>query len=170
MRRELKIRISRLWFNLQYREQVALCLCALAVLAFVAYVAIARPLVEHRDATARQLIQEESRFERILSLLAQFEDSPKAKADMANAARQDLRGALLAVAQTHEITIDRIQGSAEGFTLTLNNAAAQTVFDWLAAIERELKVEPSQLTLRKNTSPNGLTAQVSFRNLNEERN
>jgi type II secretory pathway component PulM len=166
MMSDLKIRMNRLWLNLQYREQLALTLCGVAVLAFVAYVGMARPLLEHRDATAQQLVQEEARFERILSLLTQFDDSTEAKTDTANAAQQDLRGALLALAQTHEITIDRIQGSADGFTLSLNDAAAQAIFDWLAAIERELNVEPRKLNLRKNTSSNGLTAQVSFRNLN----
>ncbi len=163
----LKSSASQIWLALQYREQAALLVCATAILAFVFYIGVAQPLIDYRDATARQLATQEARFQRILGLLAQT-DAP----DAAETAPQgnnkgdnngdDVRSNVLALAQDMQLNIDRIQAGNGNFTLSINAAAPQKLFAWLARINSELRAEPITLTLRKTAARGTLSAQISF--------
>ena len=160
----LKSTASQIWLALQYREQAALLLCAMAILAFVFYIGVAQPLIDYRDATARQLASQEARFQRILNLLAQTAtpDAAQTASQNGNDSR-DVRANVLALAQGMQLNIDRIQAGNGSFTLFINAAAPQKLFAWLARINSELRAEPVNLTLRKTQARGTLSAQISFR-------
>ena len=151
--------VGRFWVSLQYREQISLVLCGTALAAFIGYVAIALPLLDYRDTTARQLANQEVRFQRIQSLLAQI--NPQT-VDRAAKISGDVRANVLALAQEEDINVDRIQAGNETFTLFLT-IAPEALFGWLARIESDLNVEPVSLTLRKIGQANSLSAQLSFK-------
>ena len=158
MMEQVKSSAARLWLSLQYREQAALLLCAMAVFLFVAYIGVARPLADYRDSTARQLAIEEARFARITALLAQInpQDSSK-QADMGG----DVRTNLLALAEELSLNIDRVQADAQSVTLFFN-ANPDAVFVWLSRLEAEFKAQPIKLSLRKANTAGLIAVQAGF--------
>ena len=155
---QAKSSAARLWLSLQYREQASLLLCATAIILFVAYMGVARPLMEYRDATARQLAIEEARFARITALLAQI--SPQESGNQ-NAVSGDVRANLLALAEELSLNIDRVQADALSVTLFFD-APPDAVFTWLSRIETELNAQPVKLSLRKANAPNLIAVQAGF--------
>lgn len=159
MRARLQSFLSPLWISLQYREQLALLVGGLSLLAFVAYIGIARPLVAHKEATARQLDAQEARFERIVGLFARLEPAEEARPDTATG--EDVRATVLALAQEAGITIDRIQSGEQRFTLFVNTVSPANAFGWLNEINNRLSVQPISVNMRK--AGDGLvTAQIGF--------
>lgn len=155
---QAKSSAARLWLSLQYREQASLLLCAAAIILFVAYMGVARPLMEYRDATARQLAVEEVRFARITALLAQI--NPQESSNQ-NAVSGDVRANLLALAEELSLNIDRVQADAQSVTLFFD-APPDVVFTWLSRIETELKTQPIKLSLRKANAPALIAVQAGF--------
>lgn len=155
---QAKSSAARLWLSLQYREQASLLLCAAAIILFIAYMGLARPLMEYRDATARQVAIEEARFARITALLGQI--NPQDSNDE-TAVSGDVRANLLALAEELSLNIDRVQADAQSVTLFFN-APPDAVFTWLSRIETELKTQPIKLSLRKANAPALIAVQAGF--------
>lgn len=156
--------VSPLWISLQYREQVALLIGGMSLLAFIAYVGIARPLIDHKEASARQLTAQEARFERIIGMLARLDPTDRPKAETATG---DVRALVLARAQEANITIDRIQSGDARFTLFINDVSATALFGWLTVISNEVNVQPISVTIRKSGRETFVAAQIGFSAINE---
>lgn len=159
MLNRLKSWLTPFWISLQYREQVALVVCGVSLLAFVTYVGIARPLIAHKNATAKELTAQEARFERIVDMFERL--TPVDRVEVETLVDDTARAKILSLAQEYNITIDRIQSGDGRFTLVINQVHTVDVFQWLAQIQKQLSLQPINATMRK-AGDKRLAAQISF--------
>jgi general secretion pathway protein M len=147
------------WRGRSGREQAMLAILGVLVLGLVLWFGVVSPLVRARAAAGASLeraIAEGAAVDRALAELAGLR-----KGDSTTAARISVEAAVAESASAAGVVPERVETEASGAVqVILKDAAANAVFPWLLALQREHGVAASHLTVIKGD--NGLDVDATL--------
>jgi general secretion pathway protein M len=147
------------WRGRSGREQAMLAILGALVLGLALWFGVVSPLVRARaaaDARLERAIAQGAAVDRALAELAGLR-----KGDSATAARIPVEAAVTGSASAAGIVPERVETEASGAVqVILKDAAANAVFPWLLALQREQGVAASHLTVIKGD--NGLDVDTTL--------
>lgn len=152
------------WHTLTAREQLMIAAAgALAVLVAL-YFLLLRPLQAYQMESERTLVAATNTLSTVQMRVAQLKATEQAASD-ANARGESvsLRVAVSRAARGAGVSISRLQPSDDGtLTVWVDSAQSTTLYQWLQTLAEEQGVGPTNVLFQKNSSGDGLRAQVRF--------
>ncbi|MBO6506178.1 MAG: type II secretion system protein M [Kordiimonadaceae bacterium] len=152
------------WHSLTSREQLLISFAgALASLVLV-YFLVLRPLQIHAADSERALQAAQNTLRTVQMRVAQLQATVDAVSNRADGgAPVSLRVAVSQAARNAGVSISRLQPSDDGtLTVWVDSSQSTALYQWLQTLAEEQGVGPSNVLLQKNSSGDGLRAQVRF--------
>lgn len=152
------------WYSLTSREQLLISVAGVLAGLVVLYFAAIRPLQSYGAESERALQAAQNTLTSVQMRVAQLKATESAVVNRPERGEQlSLRVAVSQAARRAGLSISRLQPSDDGtLTVWVDSSQSITLYQWLQTLAQEQGIGPSNVLLQKNSSGEGLRAQVRF--------
>lgn len=147
------------WQSVTFREQIVFLVAGTAIVLFLLYVGLIRPLDMKLEKSRISLATEQARFERITGLLSRAGN----QSDIASQGDKPLRAALTETAKRVNIGLSMIQPGEDGsVTVRINKTSSASLMRWLSALQSEQGLQADEVLIQKNMNEKTLNVRAVF--------
>ena len=150
------------WHSLNNREKVFVATGIAITVIFLIYIVIFKPLSDSRNASELALQEEKARFERIVALAAQAENSTSSTTSTSNS-MTPIREAATITSRATGVAISRIQpGPNNTVSFWVDNGGVRDIFNWLIQLNDQYGKNVQKVSLQKNVGEDTIRGQFEF--------